>query len=221
MVKTDEIAKNLVQGKNEMTLELTKKALDEGIDVGKILNEGLLTGMGIVGDKFRKGEFYLPEVILAARAMKTSMEVLRPILIRKNIKSLGLIVMGTVKGDLHDIGKNLVSIMLEGAGFEVIDLGVDVHVEKYIQVIKEKQPNILGISAHLTTTLPVMREVIKALEDSKLRDKVKVMVGGAPVTAEYAEKIGADGWARDAVLAADKAKELLRCQTTHEAKRKS
>jgi 5-methyltetrahydrofolate--homocysteine methyltransferase len=210
MDKMNEIAENLVQGKNEVTKELVREALDEGLDAEKILREGLLTGMSIVGDKFKKGEFYLPEVILAARTMKTSMEVLRPILISKNVKSLGVVVMGTVKGDLHDIGKNLVNMMLEGAGFEVIDLGIDVPKEKFIQVIKERQPNILGLSALLTTTMPAMKGVITALENSGLRERVRVMVGGASITEEYADKIGADGYAREAASAVDKAKELLK-----------
>ncbi len=165
--------------------------------------------MNVVGEKFKKNEMYIPEVILAARCMKSSMEMLKPILAVKNVKGLGTIVIGTVRGDLHDIGKNLVTMMLEGAGFEVVDLGVDVPEERFLEMVKERQPNILGLSALLTTTLPAMKEVIKTLEGSGLRDKVKVMVGGAPVTEEFAARIGADGYARDAGSAVDKAKELL------------
>lgn len=209
MIKIQEISEKLVIGKSEEVRELVKRALDEKLDVEVILREGLIAGMNVVGEKFKKNEMYIPEVILAARCMKSSMEMLKPILAVKNVKGLGTIVIGTVRGDLHDIGKNLVTMMLEGAGFEVVDLGVDVPEERFLEMVKERQPNILGLSALLTTTLPAMKEVIKTLEGSGLRDKVKVMVGGAPVTEEFAARIGADGYARDAGSAVDKAKELL------------
>lgn len=209
MIKIQEISEKLVIGKSEEVRELVKRALDEKLDVEVILREGLIAGMNVVGEKFKKNEMYIPEVILAARCMKSSMEMLKPILAVKKVKGLGTIVIGTVRGDLHDIGKNLVTMMLEGAGFEVVDLGVDVPEERFLEMVKERQPNILGLSALLTTTLPAMKEVIKTLEGSGLRDKVKVMVGGAPVTEEFAARIGADGYARDAGSAVDEAKELL------------
>jgi 5-methyltetrahydrofolate--homocysteine methyltransferase len=165
--------------------------------------------MNIVGERFKNHEVYIPEVILSARAMKMGMEVLKPALVAKNVENLGVAVIATVKGDLHDIGKNLVCMMLEGAGFEVIDLGIDVPEEKIIKEVNEKQANILGLSALLTTTMPAIKEVISALKASGLRNKVKVMVGGAPVTQEYANQVGADGYASNAALAVDRAKELL------------
>jgi 5-methyltetrahydrofolate--homocysteine methyltransferase len=209
MVDLKEIAENLIQGKAPQVKELVQKAVDEGQDVGEILNQGLLAGMSVVGDKFKKNEFYVPEVLIAARAMKAGMEIIRPLLIEKNIKGVGTVVLGTVRGDLHDIGKNLVGMMLEGAGFEVVDLGVDVPAEKFVQMAKEKKANIIGLSALLTTTMPAMKEVIQSLDSSELKGKVKVMIGGAPVTQSYADEIRADGYAPDAASAVDKAKELL------------
>lgn len=209
MVDLKEIAENLIQGKADKVKELVQKAVDEGQDVQKILNEGLLAGMSVVGDKFKKNEFYVPEVLIAARAMKQGMQIVRPLLVEKNVKGAGTVVLGTVRGDLHDIGKNLVGMMLEGAGFEVVDLGVDVAPEKFIQTAKEKNASIIGLSALLTTTMPGMKDVIEALKASDLKDKIKVMVGGAPVTQDYADEIGADGYAPDAASAVDKAKELI------------
>ena len=209
MVDLKEIAENLIQGKAPQVKELVQKAIDEGQNVQKVLNEGLLAGMSVVGEKFKKNEFYVPEVLIAARAMKQGMEILRPILAEKNIKGAGTVVLGTVRGDLHDIGKNLVGMMLEGAGFEVVDLGVDVSSEKFIQTAKEKNASIIGLSALLTTTMPAMKEVIDALSKSELKGKVKVIIGGAPVTQSYADEIGADGYAPDAASAVDKVKELL------------
>lgn len=209
MVEVKEIAEKLILGRSEEVRKLVQKALDEKLDVETILKEGLIAGMNVIGEKFKKNEVYIPEVILSARCMKISMEVLHPVLSGKSVKSIGTIVIGTVRGDLHDIGKNLVTMMFEGAGFEVIDLGVDVPEEKFVQVVREKQAKILGLSALLTTTMPAMREVIKALESSGLRHKTKVVIGGAPVTEEFAAKVGADGYARDAGSAVDKVKELL------------
>lgn len=209
MVDLKEIAENIIQGKAPQVKELVQKGVDEGQDVAKILNEGLLGGMSVVGDKFKKDEFFIPEVLIAARAMKAGMEVIRPLLAEKDIKGAGTIVLGTARGDLHDIGKNLVGMMLEGAGFEVVDLGVDVSAEKCIETAKEKNADIIGVSALLTTTMPAMKEVIKALNNSKLKGKVKVMIGGAPVTQSYADEVGADGYAPNAASAVDKAKELL------------
>ncbi|MFQ6067443.1 MAG: corrinoid protein [bacterium] len=204
-----QIAENLIKGKAPEVKQLVQKAIDEGEDVRKVLNEGLVAGMSVVGEKFKKNEFYVPEVLIAARAMKAGMQILRPILADKNIKGVGTVVLGTVRGDLHDIGKNLVAMMLEGAGFEIIDLGVDVSPEKFIETAREKKADVVGLSALLTTTMPSMKDVVKAVGDSGLKDKVKVMIGGAPVTQNYADEIGADGYAPDAASAVDEAKQLL------------
>lgn len=204
-----QIADNLIKGKAPEVKELVQKAIDEGEDVQKVLNEGLVAGMDVVGKKFKANEFYVPEVLIAARAMKAGMEILRPILVDKDIKGVGTVVLGTARGDLHDIGKNLVAMMLEGAGFEIIDLGVDVSPEKFIETAKEKKADLVGISALLTTTMPSMKDVVKVMRDSDLKDKVKVFIGGAPVTQSYADEIGADGYAPDAASAVDEAKQLL------------
>lgn len=204
-----QIADNLIEGKAPEVKELVQKAIDEGEDVEKVLNEGLVAGMNVVGAKFKANEFYVPEVLIAARAMKAGMKILRPILAEKNIKGVGTVVLGTVRGDLHDIGKNLVAMMLEGAGFEIIDLGVDVSPEKFIETAKEKKADLVGLSALLTTTMPSMKDVVKAVGDSGLKDKVKVMIGGAPLTQSYADEIGADGYAPDAASAVDEVKQLL------------
>jgi len=210
MVELGEVAEKLIAGKADEVRSLVKGAIDEGQDVSKILNEGLVAGMSVVGKKFKKNEFYVPEVLIAARAMKAGMELLNPILLEKNIKGVGTMVLGTVRGDLHDIGKNLVGMMLEGAGFEVIDLGVDVASEKFIQAAKEKNANLVGLSALLTTTMLAMKDVTQAVEKEGLKGKVKVMIGGAPITQDYADEIGADGYAPDAASAVDIAKELLK-----------
>jgi 5-methyltetrahydrofolate--homocysteine methyltransferase len=207
-VDLKQIADNLIKGKAPEVKELVQKALDEGIDVEKVLNEGLVAGMNVVGVKFKANEFYVPEVLIAARAMRSGMEILRPILAEENIKGVGTVVLGTVKGDLHDIGKNLVGMMLEGAGFEVIDIGVDVSAEKFVQTAKEKNASLIGLSALLTTTMVSMKDVVKAAQETG-SGSLKVMIGGAPLTQSYADEIGANGYAPDAASAADKAKELL------------
>ncbi len=204
-----QIADNLIKGKAPEVKQLVQRAIDEGEDVQKVLNEGLVAGMNVVGAKFKANEFYVPEVLIAARAMKAGMKILRPILAEKNIKGVGTVVLGTARGDLHDIGKNLVAMMLEGAGFEIIDLGVDVSPEKFIETAKEKKADLVGISALLTTTMPSMKDVIKVMGNSGFKDKVKVFIGGAPVTQSYADEIGADGYAPDAASAVDEAKQLL------------
>ncbi len=210
MVDLNKVKESVIYGKADEVKDMVKKAVDEGQNVEKILNEGLIAGMAVVGEKFEKNEFYVPEMLIAARAMKAGMELLRPLLAQKGVKALGTVALGTVRGDLHDIGKNLVGMMLEGAGFEIVDLGVDVSPEKFVQAVKEKKAQIVGLSALLTTTMPSMKDVIKALEEEGIRDKIKVMIGGAPVTQSYADEIGADGYAPDAASATDKAKELLR-----------
>ncbi len=205
----NEIAQALYNGEAEKVAELTRKALEQGLSPEEILNKGLIAGMDKVGRDFRDGILFVPEVLIAANAMKAGMQILRPLLTESAISGLGTFVIGTVKGDLHDIGKNLVAMMMEGAGFKVVDLGVDTPPEKFIEAIKNHNPQILGMSALLTTTMVEMKKVIEALREAGLRDKVKVMVGGAPVTQEYADEIGADGYAPNASLAVEKAKELL------------
>jgi len=212
MTDFKKISECVINGKADEVKELVQKAIDEGEDVEKILNEALIAGMDIVGEKFKKNEFYVPELLIAARAMKTGMEVLRPILVGKGVKSSGKVVLGTVQGDLHDIGKNLVGMMLEGAGFEIIDLGIDVSSEKFVEAVKENNAHLVGLSALLTTTMPYMKDVIKAMEEAGLREKIKIMIGGAPITQDYADEIGADGYAPDAASAVDKAKEILRAR---------
>jgi len=209
MVNLNDISEALQRGKADKVSKLVKQALNEGITPKNILEEGLIRGMSIIGKKFKKNEVYVPEVLIAARAMHAGMDVLKPKLIESGVKNIGKVVMGTVQGDLHDIGKNLVEMMLEGAGFEVIDLGTDISTDKFVEAVKEHKPNIIGMSALLTTTMVNMVEVIKALDVAGLRDKVKIMVGGAPITQNYADQIGADGYSPDASSAVDKAKTFL------------
>jgi 5-methyltetrahydrofolate--homocysteine methyltransferase len=188
---------------------LTEVAIQAGHSAQSILTEALVPAMQVVGEKFRCNEVYVPEVLVAARAMKKSLAMLKPLLIQGKVKPVGVAVIGTVKGDLHDIGKNLVCMMLEGAGFEVVDLGADVPPEKFVQAAKEHNAHIVGISTLLTTTMLGMKDVLAALERANLRQQVKVMVGGAPVTQSFADEIGADGYGESAATAVDKAKELL------------
>jgi len=209
MAELSQLADALIRGKRDEVAELTKAALEEGLSPKQILNEGLIAGMNVVGEKFKKNEFYVPEVLIAARAMHAALEILRPYLEKEGVEPIAKVAIGTVKGDLHDIGKNLVIMMLRGAGFEVIDLGIDVPVEKFVEVARNDDIKVLGMSALLTTTMPMMKTVIDAIEDAGVRDKVKVIIGGAPVTQSYADEIGADGYAPDASSAVDKVKELL------------
>jgi 5-methyltetrahydrofolate--homocysteine methyltransferase len=205
----NEIAGALYNGEAERVAELTRRALEEGFSPEEILNKGLIAGMERVGKDFRDGILFVPEVLIAAHAMKAGMQILRPLLTESAISGLGTFVIGTVKGDLHDIGKNLVAMMMEGAGFKVVDLGVDTPPEKFVEAVKSHNPQILGMSALLTTTMVEMRRVIETLKEAGLRDRVRILVGGAPVTQEYADEIGADGYAPNASLAVEKAKELL------------
>jgi 5-methyltetrahydrofolate--homocysteine methyltransferase len=188
---------------------LTEVAIQAGHSPQRILEEALAPAMEIVGDKFRCNEVYVPEVLVAARAMKKSLALLKPLLTQTGVKPVATAVIGTVKGDLHDIGKNLVCMMLEGAGFEVVDVGADAAPEKFVQAVKDTRARILGISTLLTTTMLGMKDVLRALEQADLRKQVKVMVGGAPVTQSFADEIGADAYGESAAVAADKAKELL------------
>ena len=209
MVDLKELSDALFQGDVSRVKEITLRALQEKKEPKEILEQGLIKGMKVVGIKFKNNEIFLPEVLLASRAMYGGIELLQPELIKSGVKAVGKVIIGTAKGDLHDIGKNLVAMMLRGGGFEVIDLGIDVTPEKYLKASHEHQPDILGISALLTTTMIGMRDVITILKKASLRSKIKVMVGGAPVTQEFADEIGAEGYAPDAASAVDKARELL------------
>jgi len=201
------IADNLIKGKAQEVKDLVKQALDEGVPPGDVLNQGLIAGMNVVGKKFKANEFYVPEVLIAARAMKFGMEILQPALEAGGVKPIAKVAIGTVKGDLHDIGKNLVAMMFRGGGFEVVDLLIDAEAEAFVNAAREGC-DLICMSALLTTTMPQMAEVIKALKGAGV-DGVKTMVGGAPVTQEYADEIGADGYAPDAASAVEKARELL------------
>jgi corrinoid protein of di/trimethylamine methyltransferase len=203
-----EIASSLYKGENEAVAELAQKALDQGLSPQEVLSGGLIAGMDEVGKDFKAGELFVPEVLIAARAMHAGMGVLRPLLAEADVPSAGKFVVGTVEGDLHDIGKNLVKMMIEGAGFETIDLGTDVKATAFVDAVREHQPRIVGMSALLTTTMVNMKGTIEALEEAGLRDQIKIMVGGAPVTAAFAEEIGADAYAPDAASAVDVAREF-------------
>ncbi|MBS1250501.1 MAG: Methionine synthase [Chloroflexi bacterium] len=198
----------IIEGDFGSTPEMAETALEEGLDAGEILNQGLMPGMDHVGVEFKAGNMFVPEVLRSARSMQAAMDIIRPLLAETGIDQTGKVIIGTVKGDLHDIGKNLVGMMCEGAGFEIIDLGKDVEPDAFVEAVKEHSPNILGMSALLTTTMRAMEQTIKALEEAGIRDSVKVMIGGAPVTKSFAEKIGADGYAANAASASDMAKEF-------------
>lgn len=200
-----EISEQLQKGKSKIVKELVQRAIDEGVDAETILSEGLLSGMSVIGEKFKNNEIYVPEVLVAARAMNMGAQLLKPLLTASGVTAKGKVCIGTVQGDLHDIGKNLVKMMLEGKGLEVIDLGTDVSPETFVQTAIEQGCQVICCSALLTTTMPVMAEVVKAAETAGIRDKVKIMVGGAPVSEEYCNKIGADRYTVDAASAADAA----------------
>lgn len=204
-----EIYDNVMSGQAGVVESRVQDALDEGIEASVILNQGMIEAMAEVGRLFEEGEYFVPEMLIAARAMQAGLAVLKPHLIESEIQSTGRVVIGTVKGDLHDIGKNLVAMMLEGAGFEIFDLGTDVAPERYVQAAREADAHILAMSALLTTTMPAMESTIAALQEAGMRDKVKVMVGGAPITQDYAQQIGADGFAPDASRAVTEAKHLV------------
>jgi 5-methyltetrahydrofolate--homocysteine methyltransferase len=203
------ISEELQKGNYQEVPKLVQAALDAKIPPAKILSDGLVAGMDIVGDKFRRDELFMPEVLISAKAMQSGMEILRPKLVEAGAKLAGKVVLGTVKGDLHDIGKNLVGMLMEGAGFQVIDLGIDVPSERFVEAVKSQKPNILGLSALLTTTMPKIKEVIESLVEAGVRKSVKVMVGGAPVTEKFAKDIGADGYAPDAASAVEKVREVV------------
>ncbi len=209
MADLQALADAIISGNRDDAKQLTEDALGEGTSPEQVLNEGLVAGMSVVGERFKNNEFYVPEVLIAARAMKESMAILSPKLIESGVEPEAKVAIGTVKGDLHDIGKNLVGMMLEGGGYGIIDLQVDVTPEQFLEAVQNEGASIIAMSALLTTTMPAMKDTITALEEAGVRDKVKVMIGGAPVTQKYADEIGADGYAPDAASAVDTAKELL------------
>ncbi len=205
-----EICENLQKGKAKIVKELVSQAVEQGINPEQILNEGLLAGMNIVGEKFKNNDIYVPEVLVAARAMNMGVQIIKPLLAAEGVKATGKVCIGTVQGDLHDIGKNLVKMMMEGKGLEVVDLGTDVSPETFVQTAIEQNCQVICCSALLTTTMSVMEEVVKKAEEAGIRDKVKIMIGGAPVSEEYCKKIGADAYTVDAASAADAAVEFCK-----------
>jgi methylmalonyl-CoA mutase cobalamin-binding domain/chain len=205
----NKISELVISGDIGNITKYTEEALQKGSKASDLLNKALLPGMDIVGQRMKLGELFIPEVLRSAKTMQKSMDILMPLLSESDVTGAGTIVIGTVQGDLHDIGKNLVAMMLEGAGFKVIDLGVDVNPQMFINAIREHNADIMGMSALLTTTIPIMEETIKAVEEAGLREKVKIMAGGAPVTQNLVDDIGADAFGNSAVMAVDKAKELM------------
>lgn len=198
MAELAALAQSIIDGDNKGAAWLAETALREGVSPLKALSDGLQAGMNVIGRRFREGECFVPEVLLAARAMHAGLEVLRPYLAKSDVPTVGKVVIGTVAGDLHDIGKNLVAMMLEGTGFEVVDLGVDVSTQRFVEAVKKHSPDILGLSALITTTMPAIGQTIRGLEQAGLRNRVKVVIGGAPVTPEYAARVGADAYGGDA-----------------------
>ena len=209
MTMLDDLCQSVIEGNRDQTQELVKEAIAKDVPAEQILKEGLIRAMAEVGHKFECGEYFVPEMLIAARAMQSGLSLLRPYLITAKVQAIGKVIIGTVQGDLHDIGKNLVAMMLEGAGFEVIDLGVDVSPEKYVAAVLEHHPDLVCCSALLTTTMPRMKDIVQALRAANLREAVKVMIGGAPVTEQYAVEAGADAFAPDAASAAQRARQLI------------
>lgn len=204
----EKVAEGVMTGNKSLTLEIVNELINNGIEPLSIINEGLMTGMNVVGERFKSGEMFVPEVLMAARAMNSGIDLVKPLINEEDMPNLGTIVIGTVKGDLHDIGKNLVSMMMESAGFKIVNVGIDADTDRFVDAVKENNADIVAMSAMLTTTMVYMKNVINALEEAGLRDKVKVMIGGAPVTSKFAEEIGADLYTIDASSAADEAKTL-------------
>jgi len=209
MGRLEALAESVVKGDIDAAVTQTQGALDEGVDIQQVVSQSLIAAMDVVGERYSKGQIFVPQMLRAAKTMQECMKLLEPFLKEGDVVPKGRVLIGTVRGDLHDIGKNLVAMMLEGAGFTVTDLGVDVSPEAFVQKAQEVQPDILGMSALLSTTMPAMRSTIEALQKADLRDTCKVMIGGAPVTAKYAQEIGADSYAPDAGSAVGEAKKLL------------
>lgn len=210
MVVLSEISENLQKGKAKIVKEMVQQAIDEGANAEQILNEGLLAGMNVIGEKFKNNEVYVPEVLVAARAMNMGVQVLKPYLMASGVKATGKVCIGTVQGDLHDIGKNIVKMMMEGKGLDVVDLGTDVAPETFVQTAIDENCQVICCSALLTTTMNVMADVVKKAEEAGIRDKVKIMIGGAPINQEYCDSIGADCYTVDAASAADAAVEFCK-----------
>ena len=208
-MKMEELVKAVIEGNAPVVSRLVVQGLDEGLEAATILSEGLTPGMSTVGELFQKGEYFLPEMLFSAKAMAGGLKHLESIFSKSDSNSLATVVIGTVKGDLHDIGKNIVGMIMKGAGFNVVDLGIDVPAERFVEVVSEKSADILALSALLSTTMPSMRDTIGVVAKSGIRDRVKILVGGAPVTSKFANEIGADGYAKDAPGAVTKAKKLL------------
>jgi 5-methyltetrahydrofolate--homocysteine methyltransferase len=204
-----DLSQAVIAGQEARVKELTQAAINSGADPLAIINEGLIAGMNVVGANFKSGQMFVPEVLMSARTMSAGMELVKPLLLGQEVPSAGKVVIGTVKGDLHDIGKNLVAMMLESGGFNVVNLGIDLAPEKFVQAVKDYQPQVVGLSALLTTTMLVMKDVIELLKEEGLRDKVKVVIGGAPISYDFASEIGADGFAPDAASAVDLCRKLL------------
>jgi len=209
MTDFEAMANKVISGDVDVVAELTKKAVDEGEKPLDIINKGLMKGMNVVGERFKAGDMFIPEVLMSAKAMGAGMEIVKPLFVGGEVPSQGKVVLGTVKGDLHDIGRRLVGMIMESGGMVVEDLGIDVSPEKFVEAVKEKKPDIVGMSALLTTTMLAMKDTIEILEEEGLRDSVKVIIGGAPVTSDFAEEIGADGWAPDAITAKELAMQLI------------
>ncbi len=208
MADFEKLSESVIKGEEEKVKELVQEAIDDGLEPSEIINQGLISGMNVVGKRFKAGDMFVPEVLLSARSMKGGMELVKPLLVEGEMEEAGKVVLGTVEGDLHDIGKNLVGMMMESGGLEVINLGTDVTAAEFAEAVREHKPNVLGMSALLTTTMLEMQNTIEVLTEEGLRDSVKVIVGGAPVTKEFADEIGADGWAPDAASAKDLVFEL-------------
>lgn len=209
MAILEDLAAEVIKGDAGVVKNLTEEALSQNISAEEVLNSGLVAGMNVIGERFKSNEIFIPEVLVAARAMKAGMQIIRPLLAEANVEPLGKIIIGTVGGDLHDIGKNIVAMLLEGAGFEVVDLGADVTKEKFLEFAEKENPDVLGMSALLTTTMVFMKDMVQSLEESGLKDKIKVIVGGAPITQSYADEIRADGYAPDAASAVDLVKSVM------------
>ncbi|HWR44153.1 corrinoid protein [Sporomusa sp.] len=209
MSSLNNLAQSVIAGNVDQVKEQVKSLISSGTDPVEIVNQGLIAGMNVVGARFKAGDMYVPEVLMSARSMSSGLELVKPLIAEKDIQSRGKVVIGTVKADLHDIGKNLVSMMMQSGGLEVIDIGIDAAPEKFVEAVREHNPDIVGMSALLTTTMPAMKDTIELLEEEGLRDKVKVIIGGAPVSQEFATSIGADGYAPDAATATDLCKEMV------------
>lgn len=209
MAGYEDLAAAVLKGEDEQVKVLTQGLIDSGKDLLEIINQGLISGMDVVGARFKKGEMFVPEVLMAARAMSAGINLVKPHIAETDIPSLGKVLVGTVKGDLHDIGKNLLAMMMEGAGFTVVNLGVDIAPEKFVEAAKEQKADMIAMSALLTTTMLAMKDTIELFKEEGIRDKVRIIIGGAPISQEYADEIGADGFAPDAATACDLAKGLL------------